>query len=242
MTFVSSIFRLFDRHGGGKALADKKVSCHDPIDEVLEVVWILKEDGEEVSADRIISRNVHNAIGPSLLDQIVDDGYLVRDGERYDFTDSGKERGEKIIRQHRLAERLLVDVLGMHEMSIESDACRFEHFLSPEVSDHICTLLGHPKKCPHGKPIPPGPCCIRAQRQVETAVVPLSELRSGQSGRIVYISTPHHQRLDRLTSLGLFPGRVVKVHQREPLFIIFLDETQLALEHELVEEVYVIRN
>jgi DtxR family Mn-dependent transcriptional regulator len=128
----------------------------------------------------------------------------------------------------------------MQEVSIESEACCFEHFLSPEVTDHICTLLGHPRECPHGKPIPLGPCCIRAQKQVETAVVSLGELKAGEQGRILYISTRNHQRLDRLTSLGLFPGRVVRVHQREPLFVIFLDETQLALERSIVEEIYVL--
>jgi DtxR family Mn-dependent transcriptional regulator len=45
------------------------------------------------------------------------------------------------------------------ETEIEQQACKFEHILSPEATDKICTFLGHPRTCPHGAPIPPGPCC-----------------------------------------------------------------------------------
>jgi Mn-dependent DtxR family transcriptional regulator len=59
-----------------------------------------------------------------------------------------------------LAERLFTDSLAMDsESEIEQQACKFEHILSPEATDKICTFLGHPRTCPHGAPIPPGPCC-----------------------------------------------------------------------------------
>jgi Mn-dependent DtxR family transcriptional regulator len=45
------------------------------------------------------------------------------------------------------------------ESEIEQQACKFEHILSPEATDKICTFLGHPRTCPHGAPIPPGVCC-----------------------------------------------------------------------------------
>jgi Mn-dependent DtxR family transcriptional regulator len=47
------------------------------------------------------------------------------------------------------------------ETEIEQQACKFEHILSPEATDKICAFLGHPRTCPHGAPIPPGPCCGR---------------------------------------------------------------------------------
>ena len=53
-----------------------------------------------------------------------------------------------------------MDVLAIRdEGSIEKNACTFEHILSPEVTDRICTFLGHPRTCPHGSPIPEGDCC-----------------------------------------------------------------------------------
>jgi Mn-dependent DtxR family transcriptional regulator len=77
-----------------------------------------------------------------------------------DLTAKGRQRAADIIRRHRLAERLFTDSLAMDsETEIEQQACKFEHILSPEATDKICTFLGHPKTCPHGAPIPPGKCC-----------------------------------------------------------------------------------
>jgi DtxR family Mn-dependent transcriptional regulator len=206
---------------------DKTLCFHDPVDEILEMVWVLGEAGKPATVENILGRNGRDFIDAELIEKVAADGFLRRRGDAYEFTESGRERGENVIRRHRLAERLLVDVLNMQVIAIEASACCFEHFLSPEVTDRICTLLGHPRKCPHGSPIPRGPCCIRAEKRLETVVVPLNELNAGESGR--------------LTSLGLMPGRVVRVHQREPLFVVFLDETQLALEREIVEEIHVLR-
>ena len=221
---------------------NQTTSCHDPEEEILEMIWLIEEESLEPTFERIMERNIHNAADMRMLERLVRQGYLTREADSFRFTGSGRERGESVIRRHRLAERLLVDVLSIRDMSFETTACRFEHVLTPEVTDHICTLLGHPRTCPHGKPIPPGPCCARAEKSLETVVVRLSDLRSGESGRITYISTTNHHRLDRLSALGLFPGRIVRVHQSEPLFVIFLDETQLALEKEIVGEIFVIRN
>jgi hypothetical protein len=77
-----------------------------------------------------------------------------------ELTERGRERASSIIRRHRLAERLFTDSLAMDsETEIEEQACKFEHILSSEATDKICAFLGHPRTCPHGAPIPPGPCC-----------------------------------------------------------------------------------
>jgi len=52
------------------------------------------------------------------------------------------------------------------ESEIEQQACKFEHILSPEATDKICAFLGHPRTCPHGAPIPPGPCCAARDASV----------------------------------------------------------------------------
>ncbi len=80
-----------------------------------------------------------------------------------ELTARGQERAASIIRRHRLAERLFTDSLAMDsESEIEQQACKFEHILSPEATDKICTFLNHPRTCPHGAPIPLGPCCNAA--------------------------------------------------------------------------------
>jgi DtxR family Mn-dependent transcriptional regulator len=87
-------------------------------------------------------------------------GLVTVHGAEIAFTPKGEERARSVIRRHRLAERLFMDVLALRdEGSIEKNACTFEHILSAEVTDRICAFLGHPRTCPHGSPIPPGECC-----------------------------------------------------------------------------------
>ncbi|MGH9786072.1 MAG: metal-dependent transcriptional regulator [Terriglobia bacterium] len=76
------------------------------------------------------------------------------------MTETGRARAASIIRRHRLAERLFAETFHMtDEQQLESNACTFEHILSPEVTERICAFLNHPRQCPHGSPIPPGECC-----------------------------------------------------------------------------------
>jgi hypothetical protein len=84
-----------------------------------------------------------------------------------DFTPAGRQRATDVVRRHRLAERLFTQTLQVqNEDEIEQQACKFEHILSPEVTERICSFLGHPKTCPHGSPIPAGECCERDGRSV----------------------------------------------------------------------------
>jgi putative ABC transport system ATP-binding protein len=79
------------------------------------------------------------------------------------FTERGRQRATDVIRRHRLAERLFIQTFKVEdEKEVEQQACKFEHILSPEATDRICTFLGHPETCPHGSPIPRGPCCEAA--------------------------------------------------------------------------------
>ena len=93
---------------------------------------------------------------------------MPRDGHAViQFTERGKRHAADVIRRHRLAERLFTDSLAMqNEEEIEEQACRFEHILSPEATEKICSFLGHPKTCPHGAPIPLGDCCKKAREAV----------------------------------------------------------------------------
>jgi Mn-dependent DtxR family transcriptional regulator len=104
-------------------------------------------------------------------DALKPDGVSTGDGSMIvEFTPKGQQRAADIVRRHRLAERLFTDSLAMDsETEIEQQACKFEHILSPQATDKICAFLGHPRTCPHGAPIPEGPCCGRATGAVPTA-------------------------------------------------------------------------
>ena len=75
------------------------------------------------------------------------------------LTESGGRRARDVVRRHRLAERLFTDTFAIEDAEAHQQACRFEHIITPELDQRICSFLGHPKTCPHGNPIPPGPCC-----------------------------------------------------------------------------------
>jgi DtxR family Mn-dependent transcriptional regulator len=129
--------------------------------------------------------------------------------------------------------------LEIGEEFLESNACNFEHILSPELCTAICTLLGHPTECPHGWPIPRGECCKQNLMEVGRVVYPLHHLKPGNRGKILYITTDIHSRLDRLMNLGISPGNYIKVHQTHPAFIVQVGETDIALDKEICGQIYI---
>ncbi|MFC1557624.1 FeoA domain-containing protein, partial [candidate division KSB1 bacterium] len=102
-------------------------------------------------------------------------------------------------------------------------------------------FLGHPLKCPHGKPIPRGECCTRFSKELKPFVKPLFDLGIGEHGKIVFMSPKTHTRLDRLMTFGITPGSVIKLHQKKPSFVIQIGETDLAIDSEIARNIYVKR-
>ncbi len=182
--------RIELHHGKIAAQEIFSLANEEQLDEVLEELWVLAEHGEIAEVERMevhgalpvslaIEKMIemgfvvsmphppephdhkpfvnpcHEALKPVSVSS--GDGTLI-----VELTPRGRERAASIIRRHRLAERLFTDSLAMDsESEIEQQACKFEHILSPEATDKICTFLGHPLTCPHGARIPPGPCCGR---------------------------------------------------------------------------------
>ncbi len=210
-------------------------------EEILEIIWVAEEEGRSVDTSGVkdlLNRPEEHA--EDLVGLLVKEGRLRRaDSGELELTSRGGERARQVIRRHRLAERLLKDVLEMDRASIEGPACRFEHAISAEVEEKICTLLGHPDECPHGKPIPSGKCCSESQELVSRAIVPLTEIESGQTVRIAYLTLNEEGRLDRLSSLGVLPGVSVTVDQKFPAFVVRLEETSVAMEKEVARNIYV---
>src|SRR5580693_1955907 len=144
--------RVLLEHGRIKELTVFSAEENQDFDEVLEHLWTRGEPGGHVE-----SHSFTEVQWRKLIQTMAGIGLVSTSGQ---FTPSGQARARDVIRRHRLAERLFRDVLGIHdEDEIESSACKFEHILSPEVTDRMCSLLGHPDACPHGSPIPRGGCC-----------------------------------------------------------------------------------
>ena len=155
------------------------------------------------------------------------------------FKEKGEVLAEGIVRRHRLTERLLMELFEMSEEEAEKEACKLEHILSPGVTDSVCSFLGHPPVCPHGKPIPQGPCCKKLTREMKPLIRPLNDLALGQEGRVVFISTKAKDRLEPLGSFGVIPGVVIQLKQRHPSYIIQIGETSIALDESIGREIFV---
>ncbi|HDS74416.1 MAG TPA: DtxR family transcriptional regulator [Firmicutes bacterium] len=164
---------------------------------------------------------------------------LRRNGDIVEFTDEGRQRAEQLVRRNRLAEVLLNQVLEVSPEGTAYTACLWEHMLTSEVTDNICTFLGHPRQCPHGKPIPPGECCRKMVREVTPLVQPLTSLRVGGTGKIVFITPRVHKRLDRLAALGIVPGTEISLKQKSPSYVIRCGETEVAIESSVAADIFV---
>jgi len=209
----------------------------DRIDEILELIWTLRERG--VSDLDKLFEETKDLEAKSILRQMIKDGLFEVHENRIILKELGEEKARELIRRHRLTERLLLEIFEMSEEEVEKEACKLEHILSPGVTDSVCTFLGHPPTCIHGKPIPRGACCAKFKKEMKPLVIPLEELGLGEKGRIVFIAPRSHQRLDRLSTLGIVPGSILRMHQKNPSYVLQIGETTLALDSEVVRDIYV---
>ncbi len=191
--------RIELHHGKITATEVFAMADEEQFDEILEELWAMEEHGEVAEIEHmdvhgalpvsiavekmaelgLVTARPHPA-EPHHHKQFVNpchdalksgDEMPIEDGSVVvEFTERGRTLASSIIRRHRLAERLFTDSLAMDsETEIEQQACKFEHILSAEATDKICTFLGHPETCPHGSPIPPGPCCGPRRLKVDAA-------------------------------------------------------------------------
>ncbi len=207
------------------------------IEEALTIIW---EERERKIADKgAIVKRFLESISEDVSQNLLNEGFALIEKDTIKFSDKGESKARDIIRRQRLAERLLMDVLEVGRKEVDSSACALEHILSKEVEESICTLLGHPKECPHGLSIPYGACCEKAKGLIESIVIPLTRLKVSETGKIVYVLTREHPQLHRLMSFGIVPGARIKLHQIYPSVIIQVEETQVALEEEIAREIYI---
>jgi putative ABC transport system ATP-binding protein len=135
-------------------------------DHLLEQIWVFGEEGKPAQVDRLHATGSAGTLPlvtdepPARILARMSDLHLVQTQNGHvDLTPAGTLRARDVVRRHRLAERLFKDTFAVDDSEAHNQACKFEHIISPELDQRICTFLGHPKTCPHGNPIPPGQCC-----------------------------------------------------------------------------------
>ena len=186
---------------------------HPPLEEYLEVIHSLAEEGTTVIQARIAERLGYSAPSVSeMLDRLVSDGYVSRSGRRLDLTEKGAALAQSVVRKHRLAERLLVDVIGLEWHKVHNEAGRWEHVISDEVEERLVLLLGNPSTCPHGNPIPGGPPVVEVQYC-------LADAKPGDSVRLARITEEVELDMKSLVYLdehGFVPGASGAIRAKAP--------------------------
>lgn len=208
------------------------------IEEYLESIYKLQEEQHPVSTSRLAEHLKLSAPSVSeMVRKLTGRGLVFHSEKGVCLTDEGKSLAKKVIRRHRLSERLLTDVLGFKWDEVHDEACRLEHAISSEMEDRIAESLGNPKTCPHGHPIPD-----KDGKLVKEKVKPLSELRAREKGIIVSVFEEDPKMLKYLASLGLIPNVCVKVEEVAPFggpLIVCVAGSRYALGKEVASKIKV---
>jgi DtxR family Mn-dependent transcriptional regulator len=152
------------------------------------------------------------------------------------LTDNGKRIAINIIRKHRLAERLLTDLLNLDWSVVHDPACKLEHAFSPEIIKSLEKKLGHPKTCPHGNPIP-----TKCGGILEEESIVLTELEPQSEVVIVKITEERTRTLEKLDAMKLRPGRKIRVENRDCTgsLLIKLGKEKHVIDHDLAAIIFV---
>jgi len=216
------------------------MSLDPQIEEVLERLWTLREQG--VCLPRDLAGEAFDFDPRAAIAEAQRRNWVTVRADGLALAAAGEQRAAGVMRRHRLAERLLFDIIHVDPVTMELGACELEHthILSEEATDRVCAFLGHPPTCPHDRPIPRGRCCEKLTQAVRPLVTPLSEGSIGGDYRIVFIASHAHRRLDRLGGLGVVPGACLHLHQRLPTFVLRVGETDIAIEPEVAADIFVV--
>ncbi|MGB8650225.1 MAG: metal-dependent transcriptional regulator [Mycobacteriales bacterium] len=224
-----------ERSGAGHAAGH-----HPAVEQYLETILELEESGILPMRARLVDRLGVSAPAVSeTVKRLEREGYLTLDADRVlHLTEAGREYATAVLRRHRLAELLLVDVLKVPWSQVHEEACRLEHAISDNLEAHLVKLLGDPGACPHGNPIPgstnvvdPGP------------LQPLASVAAGTPVVVRRIDEHLQTQLDHMRELEqgrLLPGQRVTVGEAdEDVVVLDVDGVAVHVDRAVATEVYV---
>jgi DtxR family Mn-dependent transcriptional regulator len=215
---------------------------HPPVEEYLETIGFLAEEGAPVIQARLAQWLDKSAPAVSeMLDRLESAGYITRSGREIALTTEGRRQSESVIRKHRLAERLLVDVIGLPWRDVHLEAGRLEHVISDDVAERLVQLLGDPATCPHGNPIP-GSSNAAPDPSIQ---VSMADIAPGQVIRLQRLTEELEldaASLAYLDDAGFIPGTAAVVQARAPdgTLVIRIEGGTLALGPQLCQRLFVV--
>ncbi len=206
-------------------------------EEYLEALYKRSRDGERIKVSEVAEDiDVREPSAVQMLRKLEDKGLL--DYEKYSgltLTEEGKREGMRVTRRHRLAERLLSDVLNRDLSQVHEEACRLEHSLADETADEISRFLENPKTCPHGHPIPEEEADYE-----EEDLLSLSEGKEGEEYEVVSIPE-REEDIKRLLPLAVLPGSKGKLEDKSSVGAMMVRKGQdkLALSRDIGSKIMV---
>jgi len=189
---------------------------HSPaVEDYLETIYELEESGVPAMRARLVERlGVSAPTVSETVARLEREGYLSLDAQRVvHLTDRGRLAATGVMRRHRLAERLLVDVLHVPWHQVHEEAHRLEHAISETLEPYLVSALGDPGTCPHGNPIPGS-----TNASVVDDQVALSELAAGERAVVRRIDEEIESHPDAMRALEehrLMPGFAVEAVTRD---------------------------
>lgn len=200
----------------------------DTTEMYLRTIYDLEEEGVVPLRARIAERLEQS--GPTVSQTVARmerDGLLLVAGDRHlELTDKGRSMAVAVMRKHRLAERLLVDIIGLEWQNVHAEACRWEHVMSEDVERRLVEVLNHPTTSPYGNPIPGlDELGIAPPSGADETLVRLSDLPHGQVHAVVVRRLAEHIQTDpevigRLREAGVVPDARVTVETKPGSVVI----------------------
>lgn len=213
----------------------------EAVSRYLEAVYYMHAEGDSVRAARLAEwLGVSQATVAAALRRMVENDLLtISAAKEVALTPQGREIASEIVRRHRIAERWLTDVLGFDWLKADEEASRIEHALSAEVADRLYDLIGRPRTCPHGNPIPGAPPVPGKERS-------LVALKPGESSRVRRISeVAEHEVPEFLQFLGDAGFRLgveveaVEVSRGAGTFTVRVNGTDVAMSVEVARKIWI---
>lgn len=202
-------------------------------EEILEALWGEIIEKKNQSCDASIAKDDEG------VKKLADLDYIEIRNNQIKLTNRGKEEARNCVRRHRLAERLMVDVLDIKKNLVHEASCKFEHVLHKGLDENVCILLGHPRTCPHGRPIPEGDCCKQAKKIPKRVIMPLSELETDMKATILHLESHDQGTLQKIIAIGALPNTDIKLIQKFPSYVFQIGKSQFAIDKELASCIYV---
>ena len=201
-------------------------------------MYELEEAGVPVIRARLAERLGHAApTVTEMVRRLGDDGYVNASGRALRMTAKGRRLAASVVRKHRLAERLLADVIGLDWHKVHAEAGRWEHVISDEVEERLVTLLANPSTCPHGNPIP-------GAEPLQRDLHPLAEAGPGDRVRLERISETLELDFSSLAYLDAHnfrPGTeaAVRAKDADGTLTVAVGNAAVAVAPGLAEQLYV---